>query len=239
LPAPYLQVADGRRALAVLSAALYGFPAHQLTVLGVTGTDGKTTTATLIYNILLAAGFKAGLVSTVSAYIGSQVLDTGFHVTTPEAPDVQRYLAQMVARGLSHVVLEATSHGLDQRRVDACEFDLAVVTNITHEHLDYHQDYAAYRAAKGRLFRYLAETPPKVHGNPRLAVLNRDDSSYDYLETLIQELNRGEGQAANLPGSVDKHEPISILLINTPRLAALRDIYHSHWATFHRNRTRV
>lgn len=181
---PYVQVADTRLALAQLSAAFYDFPARQLTVIGVTGTDGKTTTATLIYDILQAAGLSAGIISTVSAVISGEEIDTGFHVTTPEAPDVQRYLARMVTAGLTHVVLEATSHGLDQHRVAACEFDIGVVTNITHEHLDYHGTYEAYRASKGRLFTSLAETHAKPQGNPRLAVLNRDDQSYTYLREL-------------------------------------------------------
>jgi UDP-N-acetylmuramoyl-L-alanyl-D-glutamate--2,6-diaminopimelate ligase len=154
-------------------------------VIGVTGTDGKTTTSNLIYHILLAAGLRVGMISTVNALIGDQVLDTGFHVTTPEAPDVQRYLAQMVAAGLTHVILETTSHGLEQQRVTNGEFDLAVVTNISHEHLDFHGTYAAYRAAKARLFTGLGETRPKSMGNPRTAVLNRDDSSYDYLAGLL------------------------------------------------------
>jgi len=119
LPVPYLRVAEGREALAQLAAAFYGYPARRLTVIGVTGTDGKTTTTNLIYEILRAAGLKTGLISTVNAVIGEQVLDTGFHVTTPEAPDVQRYLHQMVSAGLTHVVLEATSHGLAQERVGA------------------------------------------------------------------------------------------------------------------------
>lgn len=178
---PYIQVSDARAAMAHLSAAFYEFPARQLTVIGVTGTDGKTTTSNLIYQILMAAGLRAGIISTVNATIGQEVLDTGFHVTTPEAPDVQRYLARMVNAGLTHVVLEATSHGLAQQRVAACDFDIGVVTNITHEHLDYHGSYAAYRAAKANLFTGLAETPAKVHGNPRAAVLNRDDISYEYL----------------------------------------------------------
>lgn len=185
---PYLQVEDGRSALAQVSAAFYGYPARKLTVIGVTGTDGKTTTANLIYQILRSVGIQAGMISTVNAQIGERVLDTGFHVTTPEAPDVQRYLAEMVSAGLTHVVLEATSHGLDQQRISACEIDVAVVTNITHEHLDYHGSYEAYRAAKGRLFSELALTAPKTGGNPRLAVLNRDDSSYEHLLDLVQDL---------------------------------------------------
>ena len=100
LPAPYVQARNSREALAYLSAAFYGFPGRKLTVIGVTGTDGKTTTCNLIYQILQAAGLRTGMISTVNALIGEQVLDTGFHVTTPEAPDVQRYLAQMVEAGL-------------------------------------------------------------------------------------------------------------------------------------------
>jgi UDP-N-acetylmuramoyl-L-alanyl-D-glutamate--2,6-diaminopimelate ligase len=126
------------------------------------------------------------MISTVNAVIGDQVLDTGFHVTTPDAPDVQRYLSMMVDAGLTHVVLETTSHGWAQHRVDACEFDIGVVTNITHEHLDYHGSYEAYRAAKSRLFTGLSATQPKPQGNPRLAVLNRDDASYPYLVEIIQ-----------------------------------------------------
>ncbi len=183
-PVPYVQVEDSRQALGYLSAAFYGFPARQLTVIGVTGTDGKTTTSNLIYQILLAAGLRVGIISTVNAVIGDEVVDTGLHVTTPEAPEVQRYLARMVTAGLTHVVLESTSHGLAQHRVTGCEFDIGVVTNITHEHLDFHGTYEAYRAAKGRLFTSLAETHPKTQGNPRLAVLNLDDRSYEYLQNL-------------------------------------------------------
>jgi len=180
-PVPYLQVIDSRLALAHLSAAFYDFPGRKMTVVGVTGTDGKTTTSTLLYQILRSAGLAAGMVSTVSAYIGDQVLDTGFHVTTPEAPDLQRYLAQMVEAGLTHAVVEATSHGLAQERVTGVEFDIAVVTNITHEHLDYHGGYEGYRAAKAKLFQSLEHTAEKAHKPKRLAVLNRDDGSYEYL----------------------------------------------------------
>jgi UDP-N-acetylmuramoyl-L-alanyl-D-glutamate--2,6-diaminopimelate ligase len=185
LSVPYIQVKNSRQALTWLSAAFYGNPGRKLTVVGVTGTDGKTTTCNLLYQILLAAGLKAGLISTVNAVIGHEVLNTGFHVTTPDAPDVQRYLARMVETGLTHVVLETTSHGWAQYRVDACEFDIGVVTNITHEHLDQHGSYENYRAAKARLFQSLEQTQPKPQGNPRLSVLNKDDSSYEYLSHLV------------------------------------------------------
>lgn len=195
--------------MAHLAAAFYGFPARKLTMIGVTGTDGKTTTCNLLYQILLAAGLKTGMISTVNALIGDEVLDTGFHVTTPDSPEVQRYLARMVEAGLSHVVLETTSHGWAQYRVDACEFDIGVVTNITHEHLDYHGSYENYRAAKARLFTSLAETLPKADGNIRLGVLNFDDSSYDYLKqiTTTRTLSYGLSAQAELRAEQIIHSP--------------------------------
>ena len=188
---PYIRVNDARRSLALISAAFYHFPARRMTVIGVTGTDGKTTTSSLIYRILVAAGINAGMISTVNAVFGVEVLDTGFHVTTPEAPDVQKYLAQMEGHGpkpITHVVLESTSHGLDQHRVTGCDFDIGVITNITHEHLDYHKTFEEYRNAKARLLRLLAETADKKQGNIRLAVLNRDDPSYHFLSELVANL---------------------------------------------------
>jgi UDP-N-acetylmuramoyl-L-alanyl-D-glutamate--2,6-diaminopimelate ligase len=187
LKVPYIQVENSRQALSWLAAAFHGYPARRLTVIGVTGTDGKTTTCNLIYHILKETGIKAGLISTVNAVIGDEVLDTGFHVTTPDAQEVQAYLARMAAAGLTHVILETTSHGWAQHRVDACEFDIGVVTNITHEHLDQHGSYENYRAAKARLFQSLQITRPKAHGSIRLSVLNRDDGSYKYLSSIAKE----------------------------------------------------
>lgn len=187
LAVPYLRVEDVRLALAWFSAAFFGFPARQMTVIGVTGTDGKTTTTNLIYEILKAAGLRSGLVSTVNAQIDEETIDTGFHVTTPEAPEVQHLLARMLQRGMTHVVLETTSHGLDQKRVEGCEYDIGVVTNITHEHLDYHGDYTAYLGAKAKLLTMLAETASKAACNPRLAVLNADDISYPHLTKILNE----------------------------------------------------
>lgn len=201
LSVPYLRLENPRQALTWLSAAFYNWPARKLTVIGVTGTDGKTTTSNLIYKILVAAGIKAGMVSTVNAVIGDDVLDTGFHVTTPDAHDVQSYLAKMVDAGLTHVVLETTSHGWAQYRVDACEFDIGVVTNITHEHMDQHGSYENYRAAKARLFSSLGRTKEKPRGNPRLGVINRDDlKSFDFLNEFIKtnKLNYGLGGDADV-----------------------------------------
>ncbi len=202
LSVPYIRLENPRQALTFLAAAFYNWPARKLTVIGVTGTDGKTTTSNLIYKILMAAGIRAGMISTVNAVIGDEVLDTGFHVTTPDAHDVQRYLAKMVDAGLTHVVLETTSHGWSQHRVDACEFDIGVVTNITHEHMDEHGNYENYRAAKARLFSSLEKTKEKAHGNPRLGVINRDDRSFEFLDTFIKtnKLNYGLKNSADVSG---------------------------------------
>lgn len=207
LSVPYIQLENPRRALTWIAAAFYDWPGRKLTVIGVTGTDGKTTTTNLIYQVLLAAQVKAGMISTVNAVIGDEVLDTGFHVTTPDAHDVQSYLAKMVEAGLTHVVLETTSHGWAQYRVDACEFDIGIVTNITHEHMDEHGTYEQYRAAKARLFSSLEMTSEKPQGNPRLAVINRDDEkSFDFLNGFIKgkKLNYGLSQAADVH-AVDVH----------------------------------
>jgi UDP-N-acetylmuramoyl-L-alanyl-D-glutamate--2,6-diaminopimelate ligase len=188
LSLPYLQVnGDMHTFLAYLAAGLHGFPARHLRMIGVTGTDGKTTTSTMIYEILRHAGKKVGMISTINALIGDEVLDTGFHVTTPDAPDIQVYLGEMVARGIECCVLETTSHGLHQGRVIACDFDVAAITNVTHEHLDYHGSYQAYLQAKGMLFEMLSQTPAKEIGNVRLAVLNKDDESYAYLKRVSPE----------------------------------------------------
>ena len=176
LDVPYIQVRDGREALAYLAAAWHGFPAEKLTLVGVTGTDGKTTTATLLHSILQASGRHTGLISTVEAVLGSEKMPTGLHTTTPPALEVQALLAKMVENGVETVVLEVTSHGLAQHRLDGCAFDAAVVTNVTHEHLDFHRTDREYVAAKRRLFLML-----RTGG---LAVLNRDDRSYDLFRPL-------------------------------------------------------
>ncbi|MBC7223491.1 MAG: UDP-N-acetylmuramoyl-L-alanyl-D-glutamate--2,6-diaminopimelate ligase [Anaerolineae bacterium] len=180
---PWVVVPNARAALAHIAAAWYGHPGRQMRVVGVTGTDGKTTTATLIHAALDAAGWKAALITTVQAQFGAEAWDTGLHTTTPDAPDLQRLLAEVRDRGAEAVVLEVTSHGLAQHRVDGSEFDVAVLTNVTSEHLDYHGTWEEYRAAKGRLFQLLSRSVRKP-GVPKVAVLNRDDPSYDYFRAF-------------------------------------------------------
>lgn len=158
---------------AILANFFYGFPAKNLTVIGVTGTDGKTTTANLIYHILNKAGHKAAVISTVSAIIDGKEYDTGFHVTTPSSFMVQSYLKKAKEAGVKYVVLEVTSHALDQYRVWGIPFKIGVLTNVTHEHLDYHGTYEEYLNSKLKLLE-MAE----------VAVVNREDESYERISKL-------------------------------------------------------
>lgn len=191
-PSVYVRVSSGRLALAQLAAAWHGYPSQRLKVIGVTGTDGKTTTCTLIQSILQAAGHPTGLVSTVGARIGHQELDTGFHTTTPDALELQGYLARMTAADMEYAVLETTSHGLEQERAAAVDYDVAVLTNITHEHLDQHGTFQAYQQAKLRLFRYLATTARKT-GVPKVSVLNADDPSHQAFRQIPADLHVSYG----------------------------------------------
>ena len=179
----YVRVPNAREAWGWLCAAWHNFPSRKMILIGVTGTDGKTTTTNLVYGILRAAGAGAGMISTVNARIGEEESDTGLHTTTPDPSDVQRYLARMVEARATHAVLEVTSHGLAQHRVSGCDFDVAAVTNVTHEHLDFHGTMAAYQQAKASLFEGLTHSFRKP-GVPKVAVLNRDDSSYEYLHPI-------------------------------------------------------
>ena len=187
-------VPNGREALGYLSAAWQGWPSRQLRLVGLTGTDGKTTTINLLYQILRATQTKVSMISTVNAVIGDQILQTGLHTTTPDAPEIQAYLSQMVQANTQTCLLEVTSHGLAHHRVTGCEFDIAVVTNITHEHLDAHGDSLdEYRAAKAKLFESLATSKEKqtlkvskTFRVLKLAVLNCDDWSFDYLRTKLE-----------------------------------------------------
>ncbi len=158
-----------------LVAALgFNYPAKSLFVIGVTGTDGKTTTANLIYHLLQASGYKVAVVSTIGAYVNGKLIDTGFHVTTPSGFALQRIIKQIKKEGCTHLVLEVTSHALDQNRAYGIPFNVGVITNITHEHLDYHKTIEKYRAAKLKLLKL-----------SKVSILNKDDSSYEH---LIQKL---------------------------------------------------
>jgi UDP-N-acetylmuramoyl-L-alanyl-D-glutamate--2,6-diaminopimelate ligase len=213
---PLITVPNARAALAHLSAAWYDFPSRKLRVIGVTGTDGKTTTCRLIASILQTAGHQVGTITTISATIGDQEMDTGFHTTTPDAPAIQHYLAQMVDAGIQYAIIEATSEGLAQHRLDAVDFDIAVITNITHEHLYFHKTWENYRDAKAMLFRSLAGTFRKPR-TAKVAVLNADDNErgvFDFLraipadEQITYSTKDGERKTENIRPSSSVLHPI-------------------------------
>jgi UDP-N-acetylmuramoyl-L-alanyl-D-glutamate--2,6-diaminopimelate ligase len=151
--------------LAIAANIWYGFPSHHITVIGITGTDGKTTTATLIYEILKAAGFKTSVITTVHAVIAGKTYDTGLHVTNPDSFAVQKYLRAAVDHKDTHMVLEVTSHGLAQHRVMGVRFAIGVLTNVTHEHLDWH-----------RTFEHYLRTKLSLLTRASIAVINRDEA---------------------------------------------------------------
>ena len=165
-----VRVPQARLALAHLSAAFYGHPSRELTLVGITGTNGKTSTTYILEAILNAAGGRVGVVGTVNYRVGDQTWPAP--VTTPESLDLQRLLREMRTRGVTHVFMEVSSHALDLNRVDGAAFAAGVFTNLSQDHLDYHRDLDEYFAAKSRLFLEIL-----VNGGPSpgLAVLNLDD----------------------------------------------------------------
>lgn len=209
LAVPYVQVERAALAVGWLAAAYHGHPSRRLHVIGVTGTDGKTTTSTILHAILQAAsGGRAGLISTVNALVGDQTYDTGLHVTTPGAPLVQSLLARMAAAGLVYAVLEMTSHGLAQGRLEGVAIDTAVLTNLTHEHLDYHGTFDAYREAKGRMFAMLADSARKSH-IAKVSIINGDDANAAYFAAFPADrlLMYGLETSASVRGSDIVHRP--------------------------------
>ena len=168
-PVPVIQVKNTRLALAALSARFYGNPSESMTMIGITGTNGKTTTAYLVEGILAAAGFRPGVIGTIATRFAGKSHPNP--MTTPESLDLQRILAEMRTAGVTHVVMEVSSHAIDLHRIHGCRIHLAVLTNLTQDHLDYHGTMAQYRACKKRLFTdHLA---PRT--NQTAAVVNVDD----------------------------------------------------------------
>jgi UDP-N-acetylmuramoyl-L-alanyl-D-glutamate--2,6-diaminopimelate ligase len=196
--AAWLRVPDTRAGLAELAAAVQGRPARRLLVAGVTGTEGKTTTTHMAAHVLEHAGLPAGYLSTVAHRAAGPDRPNASGMTTMGAPQVQEWLARMVADGARAAVVEATSHALDQDRVGACEFDVAAFTNVFSDHLDYHGSLEAYRQAKARLIDLCAGAASK--GIPKTAVLNRDDASYEALAArpIERRLSYGIESAADV-----------------------------------------
>ncbi|MDA8213464.1 MAG: UDP-N-acetylmuramoyl-L-alanyl-D-glutamate--2,6-diaminopimelate ligase [Clostridia bacterium] len=180
----WVQADNTRTALAWVSARFFGFPAGQLTMIGVTGTNGKTTTTHLIEAILKSRGHRVGLIGTIHNKIGDEVLPVTN--TTPLPLELQELLAMMVEKGADYAVMEVSSHALDLGRVEACEFDIAVFTNLTQDHLDFHENMENYRAAKTKLFANL--NPQGGKGHPKYGIINSDDPAGQYI------LEKSQGQ---------------------------------------------
>ncbi len=189
-----IKVTDAREALARAAAAYYQHPSTRLKVIGVTGTNGKTTVAFMVKDILEAAGIKTGLIGTVRYEIGERVIPA--HRTTPEALEIQQMMAQMLRAGCAACVMEVSSHALDQKRVCGIDFDLGIFTNLTQDHLDYHGTMEDYYTAKKKLFTALHASV-----KPGSAVINIDDAFGQRLakETKAEvQLTYGLGEAATL-----------------------------------------
>ncbi|MDD2389732.1 MAG: UDP-N-acetylmuramoyl-L-alanyl-D-glutamate--2,6-diaminopimelate ligase [Desulfobacterales bacterium] len=188
-----IEVEHSRQALSALAAAFYGNPSQRLCIIGITGTNGKTTTSYLIENILMQAGFKAGVIGTVNYRYGGRSFDNP--MTTPEAVDLQRILAEMAGAGVTHVVLEVSSHAIDLYRIDHCWMDIGVFTNLTHDHHDYHGNMDNYWACKKRLFtEYLTAGPKR---DSAVAVINCNDARGRELSDILTLSKLTSGQSAH------------------------------------------
>jgi UDP-N-acetylmuramoyl-L-alanyl-D-glutamate--2,6-diaminopimelate ligase len=189
---PALVVREGRRAAAIVAAAAYDWPAKRLRLVGVTGTNGKSTTVHIIRHLLDEPGARAASVGTIGVLVGSEgtpLPDTS-GLTTPGPIELQAGLRRLVDAGVRTVTMEVSSHALDQRRVDALAFDAVVFTNLTRDHLDYHGTMAAYRTAKARLVNYLAPGGTMV--------VNADDPAWRGLKTRAKRLAFGRRKGADV-----------------------------------------
>jgi len=167
----------------IFATMRYGNPGKKLILIGVTGTDGKTTVSSMIYHVFMRSKMKVAYLSTINAKIGDELIDTGLHVTTPDPWDVPRYLNTMVEKGVTHAVLESTSSGLHQNRLFGIEFDSSIITNIKYDHLDYHGTWENYANAK---FRIIEMTKDKG-----LVVLNKDDKkSAEWIEAKSKKIKQ-------------------------------------------------
>jgi UDP-N-acetylmuramoyl-L-alanyl-D-glutamate--2,6-diaminopimelate ligase len=164
-------VENSRKALAQLSSQFYGNPSEKLVIIGITGTNGKTTTSYLIESILNEAGLKIGVIGTINYRFGKKIFPNP--VTTPESLDLQRIISEMIADGVTHLIMEVSSHAIELGRIENCWMDVAVFTNLTLDHLDFHGSIEAYWSCKKRLFtHYLVSGPKKEQAK---AVINCND----------------------------------------------------------------
>ena len=185
-----IEVENTRRALARISSEFYHNPSEKLVVIGVTGTNGKTTTACLIESILKKAGVRAGVIGTINYRYAGNVFNNS--MTTPESADLQKIFAEMLEHGITHIVLEVSSHAIELHRIDCCNFDIGVFTNLTQDHLDFHGDMDTYWSCKKRFFTEILN--PGTGDTKNTAVLNCDNK---YGRELFEELPGNNISAGN------------------------------------------
>ncbi|NLA27123.1 MAG: UDP-N-acetylmuramoyl-L-alanyl-D-glutamate--2,6-diaminopimelate ligase [Firmicutes bacterium] len=176
---PLVRVPEVRPAMALLADRFYDHPSRNFRLIGVTGTNGKTTTAHLIDRLFQARGEVTGLLGTTGYRLGNDTLSA--RATTPEAPELQELFARLSTRGAAHVTMEVSSHALAQDRILGCRFDIAVLTNITGEHLDFHKTFASYLRAKTMFFAHMGWSGGEREKGPRAVVLNADSRCYRYI----------------------------------------------------------
>ncbi|ADO76868.1 UDP-N-acetylmuramoyl-L-alanyl-D-glutamate--2,6-diaminopimelate ligase [Halanaerobium praevalens] len=181
----YLKVENSRQVMSILAKNFFDNPLKEIKLIGITGTNGKTTTAYLLYKILQKYAGQAALFGTISNIIGSETLSS--NRTTPESLDLYRYFAQMKKKGIKYGVMEVSSHALDLYRVESIDFEAAIFTNLSPEHLDYHQSLDNYREVKSRLFSQLKPN--------KYAIINADDPNSEYIKK--------KSEAQNLSYSLD------------------------------------
>lgn len=186
---PIIEVDDSRLALAELAAAFYGFPAKDMVLIGITGTNGKTTSTYLLESIIRESGGNPGVIGTINYRYNSKEFPAPF--TTPEPILLQKMLFDMATAGVSHVIMETSSHALAQKRVAGLEFDVALFTNLSRDHLDFHGSMEAYFEAKKLLFKQL-----KPHGYGAVVVVDNIDASWG--KRLLEELKAGRSNAKDI-----------------------------------------
>lgn len=227
--APQIVVTDARRALACLSSHFYGNPSSKMTITGITGTNGKTTTSYLTKAIFEASGNEAGLIGTIQYQIGKRIIPA--RETTPESVEIQGYLSEMLKLGIKHAVIEASSHALSQHRLGATRFRSAIFTNLSAEHLDYHEDVKSYRAEKVKLVKEL--------DSDAFTVLNADhNASKHFAESTKSQIvwyglkRKGADVTAE---SIDTGGETTRFALNTPwgkagiqlKLIGLHNVYNA------------
>lgn len=215
----FIKVSDSRKAMAPVSAAFYDNPSKKLGIIGVTGTEGKSSTVSFIWQLLRLNGHKSGFISTVQYSLGGDATANPQHTTTPEAPIIQKYLSQMVENGCEYAVVESSSHGLSPKlnRTGCIDFDVGVFMNVTLEHLEFHKTFEQYRDDKANLFRKLDENNHEkiINGKkvtvPSFGIVNLEDESAKFFMSATKKPVIGfttEGKAGNRAAESTNAKPL-------------------------------